>query len=63
MTSELRVAHVPMPIDPSLQPFSEDSVDGQLKILSNLPQTLVSETSNLSSAGSTSDREHETPGK
>lgn len=49
------------PTDAALQPFNEDSVDGQMRVFA--PPQPVNECSNLSSAGSTSDREPDTPGR
>ncbi|KAK5965336.1 Mixed lineage protein kinase [Trichostrongylus colubriformis] len=49
------------PSDVALQPFNEDSVDGQMRVFT---APLVNECSNLSSAGSISDREPDgTPGR
>lgn len=49
------------PSDVALQPFNEDSVDGQMRVFA---PPLVNECSNLSSAGSVSDREPDgTPGR
>ncbi|CAI4228844.1 unnamed protein product [Auanema sp. JU1783] len=50
------------PTDAALQPINEDSIDGQMRVFAHPPQG-VNECSNLSSAGSTSDREPDTPGK
>uniref|UniRef100_A0A1I7X6Y1 Protein kinase domain-containing protein n=1 Tax=Heterorhabditis bacteriophora TaxID=37862 RepID=A0A1I7X6Y1_HETBA len=50
------------PADAALQPFSEDSIDGQMRIFA--PPLPMNECSNLSSAGSVSDREPDgTPGR
>ncbi|ETN68376.1 kinase domain protein [Necator americanus] len=49
------------PTDVALQPFNEDSIDGQMRVFA---APFVNECSNLSSAGSISDREPDgTPGR
>ncbi|EYB97759.1 hypothetical protein Y032_0137g2006 [Ancylostoma ceylanicum] len=49
------------PTDVALQPYNEDSIDGQMRVFA---APFVNECSNLSSAGSISDREPEgTPGR